>query len=201
MERELKIVVSVGLVFFIFGLTQFFDTRAFITPIFLNYLIAGVLSLVFFFMNFKKENSYLLFTYAVGLICFSFGDDMTRYILVKYLGADFLDTLIESKEFVWFVIPVFILFYGTMFWGIVLFHRQKKNIVLTLLMSVLLIGCVSIYPMQWPGIQFILIASFFILFFGLTQKPYSSEQSVLQVLSSQYLLLILLDGFKYLALV
>ena len=44
MERELKIVVSLSLVFFIFGLTQLFATQAFITPIFLNYIIAAVLA-------------------------------------------------------------------------------------------------------------------------------------------------------------
>ncbi|MBN4071461.1 hypothetical protein JYT72_03005 [Crocinitomix catalasitica] len=198
MERELKIVVRVGLVFFIFGLTQFFTTRAFITPIFLNYLIAGALSIVFYVMNINKEHSYLLLMYAVGLIFFSFGDDMTFSIIQEFIGSDSLDSMLETE---WFVIPIFTLFYGSMLWGIVLFYRYKRNLGISLLMSALLIACVSIYPLGWPGIQFFLITSFFILFFIQAQKLQSSEQAVLRVLSSQYLLLILLDGYKYLAFV
>lgn len=195
MERELKIVVSLTLVFFIFGLTQFFATRAFITPIFLNYTLATFLAFVFFFMNLKTKNSWLLILYAVGLGLFSLGDEMTYGLLIYYTEWTWVDPIIES---LWFVYLAFGLFFGAMLVASVLLFRIQKNRSLLILFLLLITSCISMYPFGLFLWQILLMSSFFIIFFIVSQKIHSSEAKVIRVMGTQFLFLLLLDGFKYL---
>ena len=195
MERELKIVVSVTLVFFIFGLTQFFATQAFITPIFLNYIIAAVLAFVFFFMNLKAKNSWLLLLYGIGLTFFSLGDDMTRGLIIHYTNWTWVDNLIETP---WFVYLTFTLFFGSMLLSSYLFFKIQKGVLLFIIMVLLVSGCIVMYPFSQFLWQILLMAAFFIIFFIFSQRQDSLEAKTLRVMGAQFLFLILLDGFKYL---
>lgn len=198
MERELKIVVSIFLVYLIFGLTQFFISASIITPIFLNFIVAGVVSLVIFLMNLKQPKSFVLLLYFVGLNCYGLGDDLSRQFIVYRTHWEWLNTLVETTWFGWVALS---LFYLAIISGTVLLHLSVKNKGLTAILLTLLSVHLLLYGYELFELQFLTLSLFFVIFFIITQRSSKVQLTVIRALSAQFLLLVILEGFRYLAFV
>jgi hypothetical protein len=195
MYRELKIVVSVFLLFIIYGLSSFFSLGAFVTPYFFSKLILVIVSLLFFLLNFRVKKSYFLFFAFINMVCFALIDDFTVQFLSERFQLAFLLPFVNSLGFAYFSFGVFVGFYSL---AMVFFHQaiQKKWLIISLIL--LFMATILLFIVKVPYLQEIIFGTYLLVFFIAVNRFNLLEKNVLTILSSLFLLQFLLEIFKYL---
>lgn len=195
MDRELKIAVSIFLVFLIYGLTSFFQSGTFATPIFLNQIILLIVAVLFYFINREKERSVLLLLYIPVMLYSCLIDDFT----VHYISSKFnSNLLVDLSENFWVSIGFIVIHF--LFWYSVtlISKKDKDNSIVSVLQFTLLTATLILFFQPYYQI---LRDVFFVLFgllfiYGVNKKGRENDP-VFSVLSYQLLLLILLEGMEY----
>src|SRR5688572_19613773 len=124
MERELKIVLSVFLVYLMYGITSLFDTQVLVTPVFLTSPIFVILAGIFAITNRKEKNSYILLLYLIAFICFALVDDFVIGFLTRFLGTGVFDILTLPG----FGLFAFVVFFSFLLFSVWFFYNQTRKI-------------------------------------------------------------------------
>lgn len=196
MEREFKIVISIFLFFLIYGLSSFFSTGDFVSPIFLNQIILFIVAVVFYFMNRSIHESWLLIIYIPVILSACAMDVFTMSLLSKITDNPWFVEFQKSIELSWVYL---IVFFGFMFF-IAVFSFRKHHQILILILNILLLTATVILifipeSQVDPTIPFFM---FIILLFFTSNRILNSESKVLTVLSNHLLLVCFLEGLEYL---
>jgi hypothetical protein len=195
MDRELKIVVSIFLIFLIYGLTALFSGGSFATPVFINQLVLLLISVVFYVMNMKEKGAVILLFFSVLQLFMTIIDDFTVGYLSQKLELNFLYELSSSLGFNLIVMLVYFGFYYFLAGYAFKTHQSKSLLVLKIMLLSSAIGLFFI-----PHLSLFRDLSFFafILLFVISVNRFSREENkVLSVVSYQMLLLFLLEGMEY----
>jgi len=194
MERELKIVFSIFLVFFIFALTTFFNIGSFFAPYFLSKTILVVVALMFALINLKSPRNYFLWLYFFAAVLFAITDENTIGFFDQVFHIDFFDQLSASIIFLAFS---FIFYFSFHFSAVLLFYFSTRKKLISICLGLLLALSISLLFTEAPILQAIAGGLFFIIFFITAQRDSELKNKTLRVLSYQYLLLFLLGSFEY----
>lgn len=195
MYRELKIVVSVFLLFIIYGLSSFFSLGAFVTPYFFSKLILVIVSLLFFLLNFRVKKSYFLFFAFINMVCLALIDDFTVQFLSERFQLAFLLPFVNSLGFAYFSFGVFVGFYSL---ALVFFDQAIQKKWLTISLILLFMATILLFIVKVPYLQEIIFGTYLLVFFIAVNRFNLLEKNVLTILSSLFLLQFLLEIFKYL---
>lgn len=193
MERELKIVVSVFLVYFIYGLTSFTQSGAFITPFFLSPLLFVSLALAFLVMNTKMPKAYILILHLIALTCFALVDEFVISIINRYIGEEVAATFKSDH----FALVAFLIFFSYLLFCIAFFYRLTGNKLMTVVLFSTLCAVISLFFTDlffWQELGFQL---FCLLFYVVGQRGFDLKNKTLRVVSYQMLLISLLESFEY----
>ncbi len=195
MERELKISISIFLVFFIFGLTSYFNSGSFATPVFMQHFIYVPLAILFYLLNLKSKQSYILLIYAVVCLFAFLLDEFSQQYLANKFESNYLYELTRSAGFsISFLIVYFGFFVFQMFY---LLDKTKQYVVFTL--QAILIAF-TIYVLSSEELFYysaISFSAFLILYVFAANKFVKSDSKVVSVLSAQFTLLFLLQICQY----
>lgn len=193
MEKELKIVVSVFLFYFIFGFTQVFKTQAFITPVFLTSFILIICALLFWFMNLKESRAFLLILMVGVQFSWAFSDSFFIAFVEYYFPM--AGEIIKSK--IAGIISLSVFYLMNLFSVLTLFNLKDKKITpLIFLLTPLILSVLLIFSAEPVFFKFSVIL-FSLAFFFFGQTGSAVETKTLRVVSYQYLLLGLLQCFEY----
>lgn len=194
MEKELKIVFSVFLVFFIYALTTFFNSGCFLAPFFFAKLTLVIVSLIFAFINFTSPKQFLLWFYVIATALFAITDENTIGFLNFVLNTTIFDELSHSTLF---LVISFIFYFSFHLTAILLYYFSFKQKILSISLSGLLICSILLFFYNESFLATISISLFFLLFFVVAQRDSELKNKTLRVISYQYLLLVLLGSFEY----
>lgn len=195
MYRELKIVVSVFLLFIIYGLSSFFSLGAFVTPFFFGKLILVIVSFLFLILNLRVKQSYFLFFALVTMICLALIDDFTVQFLSERYQWESLLPFVDSLAFAYFSFAIFLGFYLT---SIVIFHKAIRRNWLTFLLLVLFLATIVLFTVKMNYLQEIIFGSFLLVYFIVVNRFNHVEKNVLSIIGALFFLQFLLEIFKYL---
>lgn len=195
MYRELKIVVSVFLLFIIYGLSSFFSLGAFVTPFFFGKLILVIVSFLFLILNLRVKQSYFLFFALVTMICLALIDDFTVQFLSERYQWESLLPFVDSLVFAYFSFAIFLGFYLT---SIVIFHKAIRRNWLTFLLLVLFLATIVLFTVKMNYLQEIIFGSFLLVYFIVVNRFNHIEKNVLSIIGALFFLQFLLEIFKYL---
>lgn len=196
MDKELKIVVSIFLVYFIFGLGSFFNSGSFITPIFLNQLTLLIVAAAFFFMNLKLKHSIILCTYLIIEILSTFIDGFSANYLAQKMNLPFILKINQSFSFAIFYLFIFFGFFIFITLYLYRFSRMKWVLISQLLLIATTLFLFSIDGYSWLRDTFFFV---FLLGFYLVVNRFLKENNqLLSLMSYQFLLLFLLESLEYL---
>lgn len=193
MEKELKIVLSVFLFYFIFGLTQIFKTQAFITPVFLTSFILVFCSLLFWLMNLKEQRPWLLLIMLGIQTSWAFSDVFFTSFISQHLPA--LTETVNSKTTGLISLSIFYLLNFTVVYF--LFRLKERKLIVLLILCALLVFSVVLVLINLPLLFKLSLIIFSIVFFYFGQTGSTVETKTLRVVSYQFLLLGLLQSFEY----
>ena len=216
MEKELKIVLSVFLVFFVFALMTFFNSGTFLAPFFLNKPVMVVVALIIALINtrpiafiFDNRNEvvdlpeknfgstpkvFVPWLYFIATLFFAITDDVTIQLLNHWSGNLFFDQLALSPFFLWFSFIFYIGFYA---FSIVLFYQSLGKPVMAGFLFILLAGFVFALFLDLTVLRQVFIHLFFIAFFVAAQGGSNLKNKSLRLIAYQYLLIPLLQSFEY----
>jgi len=194
MERELKIVFSVFLVFFIFALSSLFNTGTFLAPFFLSKLILVLVALVIAIINLGASKEYLLWFYFLAALAFALTDDFTISFLDQYFDTTYFDDLSGSRLF---LILSLIFYFGFHFSSVLLYYLSRKQKLISFGLLIFLILSIFLIFTDRPIFGTIGFSIFFLAFFIVAQRDSELKNKTLRVISYQYLLIVLLGAFEY----
>ena len=194
MERELKIVFSVFLVFFIFALTTFFNSGSFLAPFPFGKITLVIVALILAALNLSAGKGYLLWFYFLASLVFALTDEFTVLFLDNYFNTTYFDELSGS---LFFLVLSFILYFGFHFCAILLYYISWKKKFVSLILLILLVLSILLIFTDWPIYGSISFSLFFLLFFIVGQRDSELKNKTLRVISYQYLLIVLLGSFEY----
>jgi hypothetical protein len=195
MERELKIVVSIFLIFLVFGLVSLGTSGSFATPVFLQHFVYVPVALLFYLLNIKEKGALNLLLFVPITMFGLLIDDFSITLLSEKYQSNLLYELTTSVEFSWFFLFAY---FGFFLYMSYLFYTESKKIwimsISTLLLLFVILGLFHTNLSGLSGIVFLLFLAFQIL----TLNRYStSENKVKKVLSFQFLLIIMLQSLQY----
>ena len=93
MERELKIVFSVFLVFFIYALTSYFNSGTFLVPFPFGKMTLVIVALILAVINLNAGKEYLLWLYFLASLVFALTDEFTLLFLDQCFNTTYFDEL------------------------------------------------------------------------------------------------------------
>ncbi|MEO9531563.1 MAG: hypothetical protein ABJG68_14760 [Crocinitomicaceae bacterium] len=195
MDKELKIVVSIFLVFLIFGLVSLSTSRIFATPIFLKHFVYLPLAILFYGMNFKQNQSWLLLMYIPVVLLGLLIDDFSVGLLVEKYHVNWLYEITTTQVFSVIFIVGYFGFFILIAYLFFLAYRKLAILIASLVLILAVITCLFI-----PDF---LIASgpIFLLFLAIqifALNKYSSNESIAKkILTYQFLFIILMQSMEY----
>lgn len=195
MYREHRIAISTFLVFFVYGLVSYFSSGGFITPFIFSKIVLVAVSLYFFITNVNLKRSYLLFLGFVAMLGLALVDEFTIQFLTQYTSLEFLPDLSNSAVVVHGSFYVFFGFLVATAWA--LFKVSSNKWILIGQVLLVILSILLLYFQQYLA-HLISLSTFFIAYSVIVNRLQSPEKSVVDVLSSLFLLLFLLELFKYL---
>lgn len=195
MERELKIGITVFLVFLIYGLGTFFNSGSFVTLSLLNPIVLVILSMVFYFMNLKVRGSAYILTVAFAFILYALADPFT----LEYLSLKLkLHDVIRFIDTVPFALISFILFFGILLLSVYRLLSEIDKRGLVLLPFLLLLTVVAAFFAQHHLLQTILMMAFFMSYFVIAQRNTPDDKSAARICSIIYFVFVLLESVEFL---
>lgn len=195
MDRELKIVVSTALIFFIYGISSYFQNGNFLTLFFLEKIAVVIVSVLFLVLNFKKQLLPGLALLIVASICLTLSDESSVQFLSQKLGSKFIYELSFNETFIIVSIGIFLLQCIT---GIFLFYKSRQKHWKTFIISFSFLLMLALFFTENPFDQSIASVLFFGSVFILARKSHIAEDEtgkykLLELYSYQFLLLTLLN--------
>ncbi len=195
MYRELKIVISVFLLFIIYGLSSFFSLGAFVTPYFFGKLILVIVSILFLLLNLRVKQSYFLLFASITMVCLALIDDFTVQFISERFRLAFLLPFVDSLGFAYLSFAIFVGFYSA---SIVLFHKTLQKKWLTFSLIGLFMATILLFVVKVAHLQEIIFGIYLLIFFVAVNRFNLLEKNILSIISSLFLLQFLLEIFKYL---
>jgi len=193
MERELKIVFSIFLVYLMYGIASFVDTRTLITPIFLTSTIFVIVALIFAIINRSYPKSYALILYVVAFIAFALVDDFVIGFIGRFFGPD-IYRFLTGNLFGFFA---FLIFFGFLFFTVWFLYVQTRKTPAALMLLGILSACIILFFTPFFVLQEVSIQLFCLFYFIFGQRGSEPENKVLRVIAYQFLLFSLLESFEY----
>jgi hypothetical protein len=194
MERELKIVLSVFLAFFIYALTTWFNSGEFLAPFPFAKICLVIVALLFVVLNMRTPKYAILWLYLVCTLLFALTDEFTVQYLDYKTGLTFFNELASNYAF---LVTSFLVFIGFLYFSVIFYVQTHKKPVQTSLLFLLLTGFILSFFIDLTVLRHILIHLFFILFFVFSQGDSDLKNKTLRVIAYQYLLIPLLQSFEY----
>lgn len=194
MDKELKIVFSVFLVYFIYALSSFFNQGVFLAPIILTRFAIALVALILVLNNLKQVKVYLLILYLLCTLLLICTDTFSVGYLDMKFGVNFFTTISNSFSFILFS---FIFYFGFLFYSIVHFHLESRNFLLSSILCSIIACLIFLFFTDYYLAKEILIHLFFLCYFAIIQNTSSNISKAVRLLSYQYLLLFLLESFEY----
>lgn len=194
MEKELKIVFSVFLVYFIYALTSFFNSGLFLAPYFFAKITLVIVSLIFVIINFKTSRIFLLWLYFLATSLFAITDENTIGFLDYIFNTSIFGELSNSISFLVFS---FIFYFSFHLIVILFYYISSKKKLISLTLTIVLIFALLLIFINESFIATIVLSLFFVSFFIFVQGDSELKNKTLRVISYQYLLLVLLGSFEY----
>ena len=194
MYRELRITISIFLIFFIYGLSSYFSLGGFVTPFFISKLILVGVSIAFLLMNLKLNKNWLLISGVFAMVSAALMDDFTVTFLAQQYGVSIIDQLANNYGMLY---VTFVLYYGFFITSALVFGKMihKWGGVALVLM---VLGSVALFIAQYYLLSELLFAAFLLFFFVFNSYKGGENENVLDVVAALFLLQLTLDSFKYL---
>lgn len=194
MYRELKIVITIVLVYVIFGLNSLFVNGGFVTPFLYSKIILVATSVIFYFLNYRIKGKVFLVWNILAFISLALVDEFTIGYLDQLFQTNFFNEFTGNEVFIF---TAFLIFQGLLFAQLYPFYNDYKNklwtpvfLFLLILQFVFSIGGFSFYA-------FITLSAFMLLYFVVNKRINREKKNVLDILSIQFLGLFLLETFKF----
>ena len=195
MDKELKIVASIFLIFLIFGLVSLSTSGTFATPVFLKHFVYMPLAILFYGMNYKQNQSWLLLMYIPVVLLGLLIDDFSVGLLVEKYHVNWLFEITTTQVFSIIFIVGYFGFFFLIAYLFFLAYQKLAILIASLVLILAVITCLFI-----PDF---LIASgpIFLLFLAVqifALNKYSSNESIAKkILTYQFLFIILMQSMEY----
>jgi hypothetical protein len=196
MDKELKIVISIFLVYFIFGIGSFFNSGSFTTPIFLNQLTLVAVAAAFFVMNIRLKHSILLCIFFIIQLISTFIDGFSANYLAQKFDLPIILRINESISFAIFYLIIYFGFFIFITLYLYRFSKVKWGVFSQLLLIAITLLLFSIEGYSWLRDIFFFI--YLLNFYTVVNRFLKKNNQLLAVLSYQFLLLFLLESLEYL---
>ncbi len=193
MERELRIVIVIFLIFFVYGLTSFFSLGDFVTPFFLGKMIMVIVSFMFFIINIKLKKSIYLFFAFLAMLSLALADEFTIIFLSERIKTDKLLKFADSNLIIWIS---FVIYYTFFLVSIFLLKTKEKTLLTPILLTFSLALSMFLFFVQLFVYQTIVFDLFLILYVIKANQIQLQEKTVISVLSAEFLLFTTFDLFK-----
>lgn len=194
MQRELNIVRFIFLTYLIFGITQYFSTAAFVTPIHYIKPILIFLALLFYILNFKKVNHFIAIYSIIAWCSYAFTDEFIIGLLsikFKLFSPSFFENTIT-------IVSTFILFWSFIMVFIIYSCKQFSNkflwfyLIGLYVLSTLLLVFTNHYWAQETTIKVLFLSHVI----AILNNKLTLDRTA-YIIAYQYLALILLEMFEY----
>ena len=195
MDKELKIAITIFLIFFVFGIASYINQGSFASPVFMNQFVFLGTAILFLILNLKSTDAFLLWLYLIPAILAFLIDHFTMgYLAEKYQN----NSLLELTQTATFSMVFLIGYFGTFLYFIIRLFKDHKKVTLFLIqLSLLLTSIVLLLFTQYSIDQDICFHLFLIASILIINRFNTSNSKGLAVLSYQFLLLFLLEGLEY----
>lgn len=195
MTRELRIAILIFLIYLIYGLSSLFSLGDFVTPYFLNPLVFFLVSVAFLVLNHKENGRFFLFIAVLVQLLGVLVDVVLVELITQRMESNALVNFVNSKSFIY---TSFYFYYGGLFLLVIPFHRVLKHLGKTSLLVLLVIASAGAILSTYHFASSILLMSFYLLYFLFVQFYKHEIPSYLQAVAALFVLIFLLDPFKYL---
>lgn len=195
MGKELRIAVLVFLVYFMYGVSSLFSLGDMVTPYFLNTIVFAIVSLVYLLMNWSLNGRFFLFIAFVVQIIGVLVDVVIMEQIAQRLNGNLLINFVNSKEFIYISL---IGYFSGLLLLLIPFQRVVKSMVkTTVLASLIGAGFVCIL-LGFSFLSEMLLACFYLSYFIFIRLNSEKNTQTVEVISALFLLILLLNTFKYL---
>ena len=195
MDKELKIVVSIFLIFLIFGLVSLSTSGTFATPVFLKHFLYLPLAILFYGINFKQKQSWLLLVYIPITLLSLLIDDFSVGLITEKYHTNWLFELTSTQAFSLIFIIGYFGFFFLISYLFFLSYKKAEMLIASIILLIAVISCLFISE------YVIASGPLFLLFLGIqifSLNRFSTKESTAQkVLSYQFLLIILMQSMEY----
>lgn len=193
MHRELRIAISISLIFFIYGLSSLFSLGGFVTPFFLSKLILVIVSLTFLLMNVRLK-SVLLIMAVLAMSIGALMDSFTINFLSEKMHSAALYNFTNTAGFIY---SSFFIYYGFFAFAVVAHYLRFKSAIQTVLLGLLFMASLVLVYFQLYAVKEVVFHVFLLIYFISVGYAKESEKSAVTVVSYLFLLTALLEAFKY----
>ncbi|WP_027419678.1 hypothetical protein [Crocinitomix catalasitica] len=193
MTKEFKVVFTIGLIYLIYGLNSLFSLGGFATPIFLNAGILFLVSLYFLIVHLKVKDWFYLLGFNIAILAYTLQDGFVRYLFER----NEFDGVVAFLDHNWLAYIGLFLYFSFFFIAIFYLYKQTKNIFIGLGLSLLLLLCLALKFNNLFIYADLIFNLFLIVFMVGVYRLKPNYRIILEVLSAQFTLILLLDFFKY----
>lgn len=195
MDRELKIVSTVFLVFLIYGFVNVANSGSFAVPVFWFQLSILFVSIAVLVLNWKRPLNFMLLAYVVAQVLLCLVDGYTVNYLATKGNPELWIALSNSMAVNWLFI---ICYFGFMaFFSVRLLVISSKKGVFTVPLVLLLGVCVFFFLPEQALIRDVLFMAYLALNILIINRLLKPEDRFSQLMSYQFLLLFLLESLEY----
>lgn len=195
MDKELKIAVTIFLIFFVFGLASFINQGSFASPVFLNQFVFLFCAVLFLAFNVNKLDSILLWIYLIPVTLSFLIDHFTMGYLAEKFQNNGLLELTQTDTFS--IVFLFGYFGSFLYFSVRTFSLHKRIIILLAQLILLLSTPVLMIFTTFSIDQDMSFHLFLILSIFIINRFNTANSKGFAVLSYQFLLLLLLEGLEY----
>ncbi len=195
MDKELKIAITIFLIFFVFGIASYLNQGSFASPVFMNQFVFLGTAILFLVINLKVKDVIVLWLYLSSCVMSFLIDHFTMGYLAEKMQNNWLLDLTQSTTFsVLFLVIYFGVFIIISFY----FLRIHKKVLAFIVQLILLLITVIFMLFTQNSIdQDVCFHLFLILSILLINRLNINASKGFAVLSYQFLLLFLLESLEY----
>jgi hypothetical protein len=193
MTRELKVVLTIFMVYFIYGLSSLFSLYDFVTPFFLAKITLVFVSSYFLLTHLKTAQWYVQLGFTLAMLLIALQDPFVHYLFERWQWVS-LPKLVSEE--VW-MLSTLMAYYAFFYWVIYLYWHHFKAHVWTVAMLIILSLSITFRFNGLLLLADLIFDLFLVLYFLLIVRKETEQKVIYSVLAAQFLLIVLLEIVKY----
>jgi hypothetical protein len=194
MHKELKIVITIVLVYVVFGLNSLIVNGGFVTPFLYSKFILFGTSITFLLMNLRMQGIGWLVWSFLAYLSLTLVDEFSIGYLDQLFQTSAFDEMTGSKVFIY---GALVCFYGFLFAQLIPFYTHLKHKASTVMLLCVLTVHLLLFVNGLAIYAYVVLNLYLFGYFLIFNRLFKGDKTVVDVLSAQGLGLMMLEFFKF----